>query len=204
MLNNIPNLLTLGRIIAIPLVLLMFYLPDSWLSLPEKNFCSGMIFVVAAITDWFDGFLARKLKQTSSFGAFLDPVADKLMVAATLIILLQLGRVDAFIATIIIGREITISAVREWMAQLGQTKSVAVSFIGKLKTAAQMTALPMLLYNGKLWGIWDTRFWGDILIYVAAILTLVSMVYYLYQASPFLRWKSDSNTAQTDSVSEVK
>lgn len=190
MLNNIPNLLTLGRIIAIPLVLLMFYLPDSWLSPPDKNFCAGMIFVVAAITDWFDGYLARKLKQTSSFGAFLDPVADKLMVAATLIILVRLGRVEDYIAAIIIGREIAISALREWMAQLGHTQSVAVSFIGKLKTTAQMIALPMLLYNGRLWGLWDTRFWGGLFIYVAAILTLVSMVYYLNQASPFLSWKS--------------
>ena len=193
---NIPNLLTLGRIIAIPLVLVTFYLPDHWLSMEDKNFWAGIIFVVAALTDWFDGYLARVLGQTSPFGAFLDPVADKLMVAATLVMLLQLGRVDAFIAAIIIGREIAISALREWMAQLGQTKSVAVSFIGKLKTAAQMTALPLLLYSGKIWGLIDTTFWGTLFIYIAAVLTLISMVYYLRQASPFLSWSSDKKNSK--------
>lgn len=190
---NIPNLLTLGRILAVPLVLLMFYLPDSWLTIEEKSFWAGLIFVIAAVTDWFDGYLARVLGQTSPFGAFLDPVADKLMVAATLVILLYLGRVDPFIAAIIIGREIAISALREWMAQLGQTKSVAVSYIGKLKTAAQLTALPLLLYYGNLFGFIDTIFWGTLFIYVAAILTLISMVYYLKQASPFLSFSGQRN-----------
>ena len=190
---NIPNLLTLGRILAIPLVLLMFYLPDSWLTLEDKNFWAALIFVIAAVTDWFDGYLARVLGQTSPFGAFLDPVADKLMVAATLVILLHLGRVDPFIAAIIIGREIAISALREWMAQLGQTKSVAVSYIGKLKTTAQLTALPLLLYYGNLLGFIDTIFWGTLFIYVAAILTLISMVYYLKQASPFLSFSGQRN-----------
>ena len=190
---NIPNLLTLGRILAVPLVLLMFYLPDSLLTLEEKSFWAGLIFVIAAVTDWFDGYLARVLGQTSPFGAFLDPVADKLMVAATLVILLYLGRVDPFIAAIIIGREIAISALREWMAQLGQTKSVAVSYIGKLKTTAQLTALPLLLYYGNLFGFIDTVFWGTLFIYVAAILTLISMVYYLKQASPFLSFSGQRN-----------
>ena len=117
-----------------------------------RNFIAAVIFIVAAVTDWFDGYLARTLKQTSAFGAFLDPVADKLMVAAALIMLVQLARIDAILAVIIIGREITISALREWMAKLGEASSVAVAFVGKLKTAAQMTAIPLLLYNAQLFG----------------------------------------------------
>ncbi len=116
---NIPNLLTWLRILLIPLFVGIFYFEKSWVSLPNQNLVATVIFTLAAVTDWFDGWLARKLNQTSAFGAFLDPVADKLMVAAALIVLLQLGRVDAIVALIIIGREITISALREWMAQIG-------------------------------------------------------------------------------------
>src|SRR4249920_2967125 len=138
---NIPNLLTWARIVLIPLFVGVLYLPEHWLPIPQQNLIATAIFVVAAITDWFDGWLARKLDQTTAFGAFLDPVADKLMVAAALIVLLQLGRVDAIVVLIIIGREITISALREWMAQLGESKSVAVSFLGKIKTVSQMVAI---------------------------------------------------------------
>lgn len=202
---NIPNILTLGRIISIPLIFGIFYLPDSWIALPDRNFWAGIIFVVAAITDWFDGYLARVLGQTSPFGAFLDPVADKLMVATVLVLLLWLGRVDAFIAAIIIGREITISALREWMALLGQPESVAVSYIGKLKTAAQMVALPLLLHSGfLLWGWVDSYFWGTLLIYVAAILTLISMVFYLHRASPYLRWSTTNETMTEQGNEEDK
>jgi CDP-diacylglycerol--glycerol-3-phosphate 3-phosphatidyltransferase/cardiolipin synthase len=144
--------------------------------------------VLAAVTDWLDGWLARKLNQTSAFGAFLDPVADKLMVAAALIILLYLGRLDAIIAFIIIGREIAISALREWMAQIGESKSVAVSMLGKVKTAAQMIAIPMLLYYDPI-GAFDPGDTGTWLIRVAAVLTLVSMAYYLKLAWPAL-WRS--------------
>jgi len=180
---NLPNLLTWLRIILIPLFVGIFYFEKSWVSGSNQNLVATVIFVAAAVTDWLDGWLARKLNQTSAFGAFLDPVADKLMVAAALITLVQLGRVDAIIALIIIGREIAISALREWMAQLGDTKSTAVSFLGKLKTVTQMVAIPMLLYHDRL-GPLDPRFVGTWLIYIAAALTLISMGYYLKAALP--------------------
>jgi len=180
---NLPNLLTWLRILAIPLFVGIFYLPPSWLSVPNQNLVATIIFAVAAVTDWLDGYLARVLNQTSAFGAFLDPVADKLMVAAALIVLLYLGRLDAPIALIIIGREITVSALREWMAQLGKSKSVAVSFLGKIKTASQMIAIPMLLYHENI-GSFNSQEMGTWLIYLAAILTLWSMFYYLKAAIP--------------------
>ena len=180
---NIPNLLTWLRIILIPLFVGIFYFEKSWVSLPNQNLVATVIFTLAAVTDWFDGWLARKLNQTSEFGAFLDPVADKLMVAAALIVLLQLGRVDAIVTLIIIGREIAISALREWMAQIGASKSVAVSFVGKIKTVSQMIAIPLLLYDDPL-GAFDPHGVGTWLIYIAAVLTLISMFYYLKMALP--------------------
>ena len=183
---NLPILLTWLRIVAIPLFIAVYYLPDAWLTLAERNLTATLIFMAAGFTDWADGYLARKLNQTSAFGAFLDPVADKLMVAAALIMLVQLDRADAVVAAIIIGREITISALREWMAEMGQRKSVAVAYIGKLKTTAQMVAIPLLLFNAPLYGI-DMRIAGNILIYVAAALTLWSMGYYLHRAIPLLQ-----------------
>ena len=180
---NIPNLLTWLRIILIPLFVGIFYFEKSWVSLPNQNLVATVIFTLAAVTDWFDGWLARKLNQTSEFGAFLDPVADKLMVAAALIVLLQLGRVDAIVALIIIGREIAISALREWMAQIGESRSVAVSFVGKIKTVLQMVAIPLLLYDDRL-GAFDPHGVGTWLIYIAAALTLISMFYYLKMALP--------------------
>jgi CDP-diacylglycerol--glycerol-3-phosphate 3-phosphatidyltransferase len=182
---HIPNTLTWARIVMIPLVFGVYYLPVSVLSLHHANVIACVIFVVAALTDWFDGYLARSLGQTSAFGAFLDPVADKLMVSAALVLLLQFERCDALIAFIIIGREITISALREWMAKVGAAKSVAVSFVGKLKTAAQMTAIPLLLYNDDLYGL-PIRAIGTLLIVVAAVLTLWSMGYYIHKAWPEL------------------
>ena len=182
---NIPNALTWARIVLIPIFVGIFYLSDNLMPVATKNLVATVIFVVAAVTDWFDGYLARALGQTSAFGAFLDPVADKLMVAAALILLVQLSRVDALIAVVIIGREITISALREWMARVGQSASVAVAYVGKLKTAAQMIAIPMLLFNAPLLGV-DIRLIGNILIYVAAALTLWSMGYYLHRAMPLL------------------
>ncbi len=173
----------------IPVFVGVFYVSDETLSLHQKHWISTFIFWLAAITDWLDGYLARTLNQGSAFGAFLDPVADKLMVAAALIVLVKLGLVDVIIAFIIIGREITISALREWMAQLGNSKSVAVSMLGKLKTVFQMIAILFLLYQEPLFGI-STLKWGTVLIYLAAVLTLWSMVYYLMLAMPQIRKKS--------------
>lgn len=172
----------------IPVFLLIFDLSDDTVSLHNKHLLSALIFALAALTDWLDGYLARMLNQTSAFGAFLDPVADKLMVAAALILLASMGLVDAVIAFIIIGREIAISALREWMAQLGAGKSVAVSMIGKIKTSFQMLAIVFLLYQEPLFGI-PTRRAGTLLIYVAALLTLWSMVYYLMLAMPQINKK---------------
>jgi cardiolipin synthase len=180
---NIPNLLTWLRILLIPLFLVIFYFPDAWLSPSEKNLTAAVMFAVAAITDWLDGYLARSLNQTSAFGAFLDPVADKLMVAAALIVLVGEGRVLPFIAVIIIGREIAISALREWMAKIGRSRSVAVSFLGKVKTTCQMIAIVLLLYHDRLLGL-SAQAVGTVLIYVAALLTLWSMGYYMRRALP--------------------
>ena len=181
---NIPNLVTLSRIILIPLLIGIYYLPDDWLSWEGKNITATTVFILAGITDWLDGYLARRLNQMSAFGAFLDPVADKLIVVAALLVLLYLGRVDMLVALIIVGREIAISALREWMAKMGQSASVAVAFIGKLKTVVQMIAIPLLLYHDPLLGL-DCQFLGTILINVAAVLTVASMLYYLRKALPY-------------------
>ena len=187
---NLPILLTWLRIVAIPLLIAVYYLPANWAGSHERDVVATYIFLAAAFTDWADGFLARKLNQTSAFGAFLDPVADKLMVAAALIILVQLGRADAIVAAIIIGREITISALREWMAKIGASKSVAVSMLGKVKTAAQMVAIPLLLYHAPFLGT-DSRVLGSWLIWIAALLTLWSMGYYLRMAWPEIAERSE-------------
>ncbi|MBK6617856.1 MAG: CDP-diacylglycerol--glycerol-3-phosphate 3-phosphatidyltransferase [Nitrosomonas sp.] len=184
MLLNLPNTLTWLRILAIPLFVGIFYIPPEWLSPSEQNLAATIIFVGAALTDWLDGYLARVLNQTSAFGAFLDPVADKLMVAAALIVLVHLARLDAPIALIIIGREITISALREWMAKIGKSKSVAVSFLGKIKTVSQMVAIPLLLFHDPVGSTFDAFIVGTWLIYLAAVLTLWSMFYYLKSAMP--------------------
>jgi len=183
---NWPNLLTWLRILMIPVFLVVFYFPDIWLSGPQKNLTATALFGLASLTDWLDGYLARTLNQTSAFGAFLDPVADKLMVAAALILLVGLARVDAPIAVIIIGREIAISALREWMAKIGKSRNVAVNFLGKVKTASQMVAILLLLYHAVLFGVLDTQKIGTLLIYVAAVLTLWSMAYYLKIALPLV------------------
>lgn len=182
---NLPNLLTWLRILLIPVVLGVFYLPAGWLSPMEANLIATALFIVAAVTDWLDGYLARKLNQASAFGAFLDPVADKLMVAAALIVLVDLDRTHSVIALIIIGREIAISALREWMAKAGKSGSVAVSFIGKLKTAFQMISISLLLYWEPLLGI-PIQLLGHLFINLAALLTLISMFYYLRMAAKTL------------------
>jgi CDP-diacylglycerol--glycerol-3-phosphate 3-phosphatidyltransferase len=181
---TIPTILTWTRIVAIPLIVGVFYLG---LAPHVQNLIATVMFVVFALTDWLDGFLARKLNQISSFGAFLDPVADKFLVCASLLVLVQLHRADAFVALIIIGREIAISALREWMAQIGASKSVAVHMLGKIKTTLQMVAIPFLLFDGRLFGVIDTLVWGTWLIWLSAILTVWSMVYYLQKALPEIR-----------------
>jgi len=181
---TIPTIMTWTRIVAIPLIVGVFQVP-----LPEAtcNLIATVLFVVFAATDWLDGWLARRLNQTSAFGAFLDPVADKFLVCASLLVLVHMQRADVFVALIIIGREIAISALREWMAQIGAGRSVAVHMLGKLKTTVQMVAMPFLLYDGLLWGLIDTRVWGTYLIWLAAVLTVWSMVYYLQKALPEIR-----------------
>lgn len=176
--------MTWARIVAIPLIVGVFYLP---LDPASRNLIATVMFVVFAATDWADGYLARKLNQVSAFGAFLDPVADKFLICACILVLVHLGRADVFVALIIIGREIAISALREWMARLGAAKSVAVHMIGKLKTVVQMVAIPFLLFDGRLFGIIDTHVWGVWLIWIAAVMTVWSMVYYLQKALPEIR-----------------
>ncbi|MEA3410557.1 MAG: CDP-diacylglycerol--glycerol-3-phosphate 3-phosphatidyltransferase [Pseudomonadota bacterium] len=174
---NLPNALTLLRIGLIPLFVFVFYLPYEW-AFPV----SSLIFGLAGLTDWFDGYLARRLDQTSAFGAFLDPVADKLMVAVALVMLVDRHGPDnlmlAIPAIIIIGREITISALREWMAEQGRRGSVAVSFIGKVKTTVQIISLLFLLWFHPILGIPIYEI-GLVLLVVSAALTVWSMVYYL-------------------------
>lgn len=179
---NIPTLLTLARIVLIPVFVVFFYLPVDW-----ANIAATAIFGIAAITDWLDGYLARKWDQTSPFGAFLDPVADKLMVAVALVLLVSTDPTPwlAVPAAIIIGREITVSALREWMAELGERAQVAVSNLGKYKTTAQMTALLLLLFHDPLFGL-PTVALGMIALYIAATLTLWSMIVYLRAAWPIL------------------
>ncbi len=181
---TIPTLMTWARIVAIPLIVGVFYLP---IEPASRNLIATVMFVVFAATDWLDGYLARKLNQMSSFGAFLDPVADKFLVCACVLVLVHLQRADVFVALIIIGREIAISALREWMAQIGASRSVAVHMIGKLKTVMQMVAIPFLLFDGMLFGFIDTRTWGHWLIWIAAIMTVWSMAYYLKKALPEIR-----------------
>ena len=184
MIFNTPNLVTLSRIVLIPLIIGLYYLPEEWLSQQGKNLAASVVFILAALTDWLDGWLARRLDQTSAFGAFLDPVADKLIVVGALIALLYLKRVDMIVALVIIGREIAISALREWMAKVGQARSVAVAFVGKLKTVAQMVAIPLLLFHGEFLGL-DCQWLGTILINIAAVLTVISMLYYVRKAWPY-------------------
>ena len=176
--------MTWTRIIAIPLLVWVYQWP---IEIATRNQIATLMFIVFALTDWLDGYLARKLNQISTFGAFLDPVADKFLVCACLLVLVDLGRVDVIVALLIIGREIAISSLREWMAQIGAYKSVAVHMIGKIKTTVQMVSIPFLLYDGSVFGFFDSGWWGRIFIWIAAILTVWSMVYYLQKAIPHIR-----------------
>ena len=184
---TIPTLLTWARIVAIPLIVGIYHLP---IDMATRNLVATVLFVVVALTDWLDGYLARKLNQSSAFGAFLDPVADKFLVCASLLVLLEqnrLGSLGTLFALVIIGREIAISALREWMAQLGASRSMAEHMVGKLKTTAQMVAIPFLLYDGLLFGLVHTRAWGIWLLAGAVVLTVWSMAYYLRKALPEIR-----------------
>lgn len=183
---NIPNSLTVLRILLIPVFVGIFYVSHDTIPKHWVNLSATLIFALAAITDWLDGYLARILKQTSAFGAFLDPVADKLMVAAALIVLVEFDRVAGLIALIIIGREIAISALREWMAGAGEGRNVAVATIGKIKTVAQMIAILFLLYYDPIGPI-NVNLVGQVLIFIAAFLTLLSMAYYLIAAWPSMK-----------------
>ena len=186
---TIPNILTLIRIILIPVLVIVFYMPGQW-----TYQLSAAIFGIAALTDLLDGYLARRWNQTTPFGAFLDPVADKLMVAVALVLLVQDNPAPLFAipAAIIIGREIAISALREWMAEIGARTKVAVSIVGKLKTTLQMIAILLLLYKMPL-GVFPTHTVGLVLLYIAAALTLWSMIVYLHAAWPLLSGKTENS-----------
>lgn len=186
---NLATCLTWLRIALIPAVVGVLYVPSEDLSNANKNTLAMVFFVVAAFTDWFDGYIARNYNQSSAFGAFLDPVADKLMVAAALCVLMEMERVNAALGFLIIGRELTISALREWMASTGKRASVAVNSLGKFKTIAQMVAIPLLLFDAPfpLLGSVHTRPVGTALLVVAAVLTVVSMLYYFNLAAKALR-----------------
>ena len=181
---NIPMVLTWTRIALIPLIVGVFMIPTSVLSMHSQNLLGCIFFIVAAVTDALDGFIARRYGMGTTLGAFLDPVADKLMVSAALIVLLAFGRVDMLVALVIIGREITVSALREWMARVGESGKVKVNWFGKIKAIAQMVSIPMLLYFDPI-GAWNVYLTGTIQIYIAAILTIYSMFVYLKAAAPF-------------------
>lgn len=184
---NLPTALTLSRIAVIPVFIVVFYLPVRW----ANDMCT-ILFVLAAITDWLDGYIARKYSLTSRFGAFLDPVADKLMVTVALMLLVSRNPTEypniflVIPSVIIVGRELAVSALREWMAGAGESAKVAVSYIGKIKTVAQLVAIPMMIYKEPLFGIFPVADIGLVLLYVAAILTLWSMMIYLRGAWPSL------------------
>jgi CDP-diacylglycerol--glycerol-3-phosphate 3-phosphatidyltransferase len=186
---NLPNALTWFRVVAIPLVVVVFYAPElfTW---PENwaRPAAGLLFGLAGITDYFDGYLARRLGLTSAFGAFLDPVADKLIVSTALVLLLQADPqiTLALVAAIIIGREITVSALREWMSQIGARAHVAVSIFGKWKTTLQIIGISFMLYREPLLTLPIYRI-GEWLVYGAAALTLWSMIDYLRAAWPAMR-----------------
>lgn len=183
---NIPMALTWARIAFIPLIVGVFYVPDVILSPHVKNLLACVMFVVAAITDALDGYIARRYNMMTNMGAFLDSVADKLVVCSAIVVLLAFDRVDMLVALIIVGREIAVTALREWMAKIGAAASVKVNWFGKIKTIAQMTAIPMLFYFDPIFGL-PIAWIGTVLIYIAAILTIYSMCVYMSAAWPHLQ-----------------
>lgn len=185
---NIPMVLTWARIAFIPLIVGVFYIPDTILSPHMQNLLACVMFVIAAITDALDGYIARHYDMATNMGAFLDSVADKLVVCSAIVVLLDFGRVDMVVALIIVGREIAVTALREWMAKIGAASTVKVNWYGKIKTIAQMVAIPMLLYWEPIFGI-DVALIGRVLIWVAAALTLYSMMVYMLNAWPHIEGK---------------
>ncbi len=183
---NIPMALTWTRIAFIPLIVGVFYVPDVLMGPHVKNLLACVMFVVAAITDALDGYIARRYNMMTNMGAFLDSVADKLVVCSAIVVLLAFDRVDMLVALIIVGREIAVTALREWMAKIGAAASVKVNWFGKIKTIAQMTAIPMLLFHDPLFGL-PIAMIGTVLIYIAAILTIYSMCVYMSAAWPHLQ-----------------
>jgi CDP-diacylglycerol--glycerol-3-phosphate 3-phosphatidyltransferase len=183
---TLPTTVTLFRIVLIPLFVIVFYLPFAW-----ANVAATVIFAVASVSDWVDGYLARSMQQESSFGAFLDPVADKLMVVVVIVLLVE-AHPSVFVALpsiVIVAREISVSALREWMAQLGSSTTVRVSFVGKTKTTAQMLALGFMIYAEPFMGLPIFTI-GLVTYYVAAILTIVSMIIYLRASWPIITRES--------------
>jgi len=178
---NFPTMLTLGRVLVVPLIAVLMYLPGDVLTTAEAQALATTLFVLAALTDWLDGWLARKLNQQTPFGAFLDPVADKLIVCACLIILVEISRLSAVVAMVLIGREIIISALREWMAQMGRAKVVAVAMAGKVKTTLQLTGIPLLMCELKFLGITTLQI-GTVVMWAATALALWSMLVYIKAA----------------------
>ncbi len=183
---NAPNIISFFRILLVPCLVGVYFIPGQFLSLPEKDLLATLIFILAGVSDWLDGFIARQFNQTSKFGAFIDPVADKFIVITALLILIELDRINSLIGIIIVGREFMVSALREWMATLGKSNSVAVAFVGKLKTTFQMIAIPCLLYFQDFLMI-PIFLIGTWLINIAALLTVLSMVFYLNQAAKTLK-----------------
>lgn len=182
---NIPMALTWARIAFIPLIVGVFYLPDAFIGPQFKNILASIMFIIAAITDALDGFIARRYNMMTNKGAFLDTVADKLVVCSAVVVLLAFDRIDMIVALIIVGREIAITALREWMAKIGAAAAVKVNWYGKIKAIAQMTAIPMLLWYEPLFGL-DMYFLGTVFIYVAAVLTFYSMCVYMLAAWPHI------------------
>lgn len=184
---TVPTMLTILRIVLVPVLVFCFYWSNRW-----SNVLACAVFVLGALTDILDGWIARRYQLYSAFGAFLDPVADKLAVTVALFLIVQWHHTVpiALLSAVIVGREITISALREWMAEIGARKSVAVSSLGKIKTAAQMTAIPMLLFHDRLLGVLDTHYWGEYLLWIAGVLTVWSMLYYLRRAWPLIKEKA--------------
>lgn len=201
---NVPNVLTIARVAMVPVLVVMIYMPSQVVSSRTAEALATSIFVLACITDWLDGYLARTLNQTSKFGAFLDPVADKILVCASLILLVHMGRLHSVVAMIIIGREIAVSALREWMASMGKRNVVAVAMLGKVKTAAQMVAIPFLLCDLRYQGGMGTKDVGTVLIWIAAGLTLWSMIEYMRAAARELRGTGDEIKSGTPRVVGVR
>ena len=200
---NVPNMLTMARIAMVPVIVGMIYMPEEMISARMAQMLAMGIFVLAALTDWLDGYLARVLGQQSQFGAFIDPVADKVMVCASLILLVHMGRLHSVAAMVIIGREIAISALREWMATMGKRNVVAVATIGKVKTTAQMVAIPFLLVDIKYGGWINTVSIGTVLMWAAVALTVWSMVDYMRASAAALKGSESSSRSPAVGLAKI-